>query len=51
MNVPADLLLLQRHVSKLLVDMSLFDLIYKEPRVYIKIIQNFSDFSLCRGLF
>jgi hypothetical protein len=41
-------ILLQRHVSKRLVDISLFYLLYKKPQVYSKIIPHFSDFILCR---
>jgi hypothetical protein len=39
---PIFFILLQRHVSKLLVYMSLFDLLYKEPQVYV----NTSQFSV-----
>jgi hypothetical protein len=48
---PIFFILLQRHISKLLVDIRLFDLLYKEPQVYVNTIPHFSDISLCRGLF
>jgi hypothetical protein len=39
-------ILLGRHFSKRLVDMNLFDLLYKKSQVYSNIIAHFSDFSL-----